>query len=68
MINENPVLVINAQVQYIYCIVNDKGEVLEGGPSTIKLDHQLWLFQQDPTGETKDWEVAECVFGTSIRL
>jgi len=68
MIQDNPVLIINAHVQYIYCVRDEKGEIIEGSPYNITQDHQLWMFQQDPTGETKDWEISECVFGTSIRL
>lgn len=53
-IGDNPVLVVQTQVQYIFCVKDKKGEIVEGHKNDIRLEGQLWVFQIDTSGETKD--------------
>ena len=55
----NPALVISCSVQYIHCIKNEAGEIIEGGPKDIRQENQLWVLKQDETQETDDWYVSE---------
>lgn len=60
----DPVIVVGCQMQYIYCIRDKvKNEIVEGHPNDIRMESQLWMFRQDPTMETNDWEIFECLIG-----
>jgi len=62
------VLIFKAEVQYIHCIVNVEGEVVEGGPSDIRKVQHVYGLAQDPSGEANDWEVVVMRFGQTQRL
>ncbi|KAL9655137.1 hypothetical protein ABK040_008914 [Willaertia magna] len=55
----NPSLVISCSVQYIHCVRNEKGEIVEGGPKDIRMENQIWVVKQDETQETDDWYISE---------
>ncbi len=61
---DDPVIVIGCHVQYIYCIRDKvKNEIVEGHPNDIRAESQLWIFRQDPSMETNDWEIFEAAIG-----
>ncbi|EFC41593.1 predicted protein [Naegleria gruberi] len=55
----NPALVISCAVQYIHCMKNEAGEIVEGGPKDIRKENQMWILKQDESQETDDWYVSE---------
>jgi hypothetical protein len=60
----DPVIVVGCQIHYIYCIRDKvKNEIVEGHTNDIRMESQLWMFRQDPTMETNDWEIFECLIG-----
>eukprot|EP01080_Neovahlkampfia_damariscottae_P009594 gene9594-1796_t len=67
-IGEDPVLVIAGSVQYIHCLKNEKGEIVEGAEDDIREESHMWVLQQDATHETRDWEVQEVSFGGNVRV
>jgi Tim44-like domain len=69
-IGDVPVLVISSQIQYIYCVrdKNGQGDIVEGTRDDIRQESIFFVFRQDPTGETKDFEIVEMSFGGSARI
>lgn len=65
-----PVLVISSQMQYIYCVKDKMGEgdIVEGARDDIRSESIFWIFRQDPTEETHDFEIMELSFGGSARI
>ncbi|KAL0487697.1 mitochondrial import inner membrane translocase subunit TIM44 [Acrasis kona] len=61
--DQNPLLVVGYQTQYIYHIVDEVGNTIEGGPNDIRLESHIWALRQDPEEVTQDWEIMEAHFG-----
>jgi hypothetical protein len=68
MIGEEPALIIGGTLQYIYCLVNEKKEIVEGKKNDIRSESHIWIFQMDSTQETNDWEIKELSFGGAMRV
>jgi predicted lipid-binding transport protein (Tim44 family) len=67
-IGDEPVLVVAGSTQYVHCLVDEKGEIVEGAVDDIREESHMWVFQQDPTHETRDWEIQEVSFGGNVRV
>lgn len=65
---DDPCLIVTAQVQYIFCVKDYQGNIVEGHPNDIRMENHMWLFQQDTTGETNDWEILDLSFGQAVRM
>jgi hypothetical protein len=68
VVGEDPVLVIGGTYQFIHCIRDKKGDIVEGAIDDIRLENHLWVLSMDPSHESNDWEIQELGFGGSIRI
>lgn len=66
--DRSPQITLVSLVQYIHCLVDDDGNVVEGGRNDIRRAVHGFSFIQDPTGETQDWEVSLWEFGAGQAL
>jgi len=68
VVGDDPVLVIGGTYQFIHCIRDKKGDIVEGAIDDIRLENHLWVLSMDPSHESNDWEIQELGFGGSIRI
>lgn len=45
--------------EQIHVIRNDKGEIVEGNPSTTQLVEDEWIFERDVTSRSPNWKIIE---------
>ncbi|KAL3517702.1 hypothetical protein ACH5RR_020291 [Cinchona calisaya] len=51
MMGDSPIIIVNFQIQQIYCIRDRHGAVTEGGKDTIHTVYYAWAMQQVPPEE-----------------